>query len=591
MKNKEKKPLKKQRVVAIVLAVVMVIATLASTFVAVVYAAEGSEESTVPQVTPGVTPGVTTKPKETETKTKENIMKGFSNFTYKSYEWPNNLTVGKIAFDIVEDVYNISTGKKNKLILWNDKPMKESMLHFYNNTDWHQFSGMQETVELTNICSAVLTEEVAQYAPLMDYAAEINGIGVYKEIFKAIAQARFNEHEDLYKMLDKNGSIKGVGTDQFDLFHIDGSWIDGGHNPVEEEKGLEQNKENNILDRPFEEIYTMNKFSVQQSIDIAAKAFADIVKEAVFPSPYNTDDLMGAVQSFEFGGQSNSIKSQYMSSPSKLSGVTGFVIFDYYLNSEVSKLKAEAEKEYNNGDGKDEPFDSDNVDIDYDEIIEKYAKVIAHNEKRTEEDKYGKYKYSDQKFYQKVFENYRCAGGGNIEMGQLPEEMKEILRQCMKGWDSRVTKERMAIIEAGCSLYGVTYAYNNEGHPNDPPRNSPSVENPLYLDCSSFVGQCYWRANILDKSATGWATGTFAANFQQIDEGQLIPGDIAQITWTPGGSGINEHIGIYIGKIGDTKYYIHCASSSGGINGRDPGKGVRIDSFPGFIYFGKHPDL
>ena len=103
-------------------------------------------------------------------------------------------------------------------------------------------------------------------------------------------------------------------------------------------------------------------------------------------------------------------------------------------------------------------------------------------------DYYGEYKYSDQFFYQKVFENYTCTGGGSMDYGELPEEMKEILRKCMRTWDSRVTKERREIIQQGVLLYGVTYSMDA--------RNSPSYENPKYLDCSSFVGQCYWRSKV-----------------------------------------------------------------------------------------------
>lgn len=50
-------------------------------------------------------------------------------------------------------------------------------------------SCMYETVELSNSCEAVLSDEVAKYEDLMDKAAEDNGFKTYKEIFKAIAQA------------------------------------------------------------------------------------------------------------------------------------------------------------------------------------------------------------------------------------------------------------------------------------------------------------------------------------------------------------------------------------------------------------------
>lgn len=161
----------------------------------------------------------------------------------------------------------------------------------------------------------------------------------------------------------------------------------------------------------------------------------------------------------------------------------------------------------------------------------------------------------------------------------------------MKTWGSKVTKERREIIQQGVLLYGVTYSMGDNG---EPPRNSPSIENPKYLDCSSFTGQCYWRAGVLGKEAVDWTTGSFSSNFHQIQESELIPGDIGQLSWNPGGSGPTEHIGIYIGTVNGTKYWIHCTGHSPEAPGeKHPvGKGIVVNDGNGsFHYYGRCPSL
>ena len=37
------------------------------------------------------------------------------------------------------------------------------MKDFYSSTNWNEFEGMYETVELSNSCEAVLSDEVAKY--------------------------------------------------------------------------------------------------------------------------------------------------------------------------------------------------------------------------------------------------------------------------------------------------------------------------------------------------------------------------------------------------------------------------------------------
>ena len=175
-----------------------------------------------------------------------------------------------------------------------------------------------------------------------------------------------------------------------------------------------------------------------------------------------------------------------------------------------------------------------------------------------------------------------------MDYGQLPEDMKEILRQCMQTWDSRVTKERREIIQQGVLLYGVTYSMDA--------RNTPSVDNPQYLDCSSFVGQCYWRAGVLGQESAHWTTGDFADGsnqMRQIQESELIPGDMGQLAWHPGNSGGSEHIGIFIGKVNGQSYYIHCTGHSPEAPGvRHPvGKGIVINAPGYFKAFGRYAGL
>ena len=568
---------------------IMLILTLISTSIAVslvpVYAA-GSPTTEVPsaksksnktgqkKTTPTPTP--TTMPKK-EKKALEKIMKGLSTFHYKAYEWAG-LTVGGMPFALAEGIYNISdvnTDGTKTPIFWKNEDTEAEMKDFYSSTNWNEFEGMYETVELSNSCEAVLSDEVAKYEDLMDKAAEDNGFKTYKEIFKAIAQARFNEHKDEYEALKK--SIKGKGSDKFDLFHINGSWLadssNGDVTPVtskanESPKNEYGDDETINLENKKKEI---KKYTVQESIDAAAEAFANIVEEAVYPSPYNTDSLMCVVQGFEFGGSSKAIKNQYNRSPLKLDGEKGFVTFTDYCNSKASNSKNQSEKK---------------EETDYDSIIEAYAKVIAHGkERKNADDENGKYKYSDQKFYQKVFENYKCSGGsGTMDMGQLPDDMKEILKKCMETWDSKVTKERREIIQQGVMLYGVTYDMDA--------RNSPSYESPKYLDCSSFVGQCYWRSGVASqgKAAADWATPAISSTFTEISESQLIPGDVGQKHW-PGNAGGEDHVGIYIGTVNGTKYWIHCTGGYTDGVYHAPGKAIKINNYSGFAHFGRYPGL
>lgn len=599
--KKQKKILNK--FTAVVTAMTMLLTTIASGFATPVYTYAvnnkgGSKSSSNATITkkPTATPVLTKEEKSAM----ESLMTGLSTFRYKVYEWPDSLTVGGLAFSIGENLYTMRNNKSKQKVLWTDEEITNEMKDFYSTTDWTKFQGMQETVEISNYCSAILSDEVKAYEELMDAAAKEKGFYTYKEIFKAIAQARFNENkkEYSYRKSSKKYKIEGKGTDEFDLFHIDGSWIDGGNTPVGGAKSPTATPRPSATATPTpipgvtsepliatptpmpesgesssEKKYNNKKrnYTVQESIDIAADAFASILEDAVYPSPYDTNSLISVVEGFEFGGKSNAIKSQYSSSPSKLKNTNGFISFEAYCDKKSLA-----------GDSSE----SEDKEIDYDKIIEAYAKVIAHNKKRgaSDKDTYGPYKYSDQKFYSKVFENYKCSGGGTIDYGNLPEDMKEILRQCMQTWDSRVTKERREIIQQGVLLYGVTYSMDA--------RNSPSYESPKYLDCSSFVGQCYWKSGVATqgKAAADWCTPDNSSNFKEISESELIPGDIGQKCW-PGNAGGADHVGIYIGTVNGTKYWLHCTGGYTDGVYHAPGKGIKINNYNGFQHFGRYPGL
>lgn len=596
--------MKKQltKITALVMAFVLSFVTLASTdSIQQAYAKGGSKEPSA-----SITPTPTPKLSKQEKAALESIMPGLSKFKFEGYEWPESLTVGGLAFSIAESLYTMRNSKNHKkTVLWNDEEITNEMKNFYSTTDWTKFEGMQETVQISNSCEAILSEEVQQYEKLLDAAAEENGFKIYKEIFKAIAQARFNENQKEYERKKAKGKIKGKGTDKFDLFHIDGSWIDGGDTPVGKAKAATPTPMPSVTvtpspdpskapseilissptpmpatddKSPDEKNYDKENYTVQESINLAAEAFASILQNAVYPSPYDTNDLISVVQGFEFGGSSNAIKNQYNSSSVKLDGINGFIAFAEYCDKKsLSGNKSESET---------------SEETDYDKIIESYAKVIADNKTRyknplDEDDNdygtYGKYKYSDQKFYSKVFENYRCSGGGSIDYGNLPDDMKEILRQCMQTWDSRVTKERRAIIQNGILLYGVTYSMDYA---------RTDIKNPKYLDCSSFVGQCYWRSGVATQGsdAAYWSTPTISGVFTEISESQLIPGDIGQKCW-PGQAYGADHVGIYIGTVNGTRYWLHCTGGTTDGVYHAPGKGVKINNYGGFLHYGRYPGL
>lgn len=569
----------------------------------------------------------TPTPTAKEKKAMESIMPGLSKFDFQAYKWPGSVSVGTLAYSMAESLYTMRNSETKKSLLWdNDDDVTQDMKNFYSSTNWNNFEGMYETVEISNFCQAVLSDEVKQFEDLLDAAAEKYGFKPYKEIFKAMAQARFNEYKDDYETAkaikgndvekettttDKNGktTTKKTGNPdfKFDLFHINGSWLARAENGDETPVGSLVAPTASPMPTPLpwgdisgtpvpppatpwpdadDESEAQKKwhrdngscYTVADSIDIAAQAFGRIIQDACYPSPYSTETLMSAVQGFEFGGDSEAIKNRFSATSTKLSGFTNFVTFTSYCDQQSMASK------------KQEGESSSDEEVDYDAIIKRYAKVIADGAKRTDggkekkDDKYGEYKYSDQFFYQKVFENYKCTGGGSMDYGELPEEMKAILKKCMQTWDSRVTKERREIIQQGVLLYGVTYSMDA--------RNSPSYENPKYLDCSSFVGQCYWRSKVATqgRAAADWATPSISGVFKEISESELIPGDIGQKHW-PGVAYGADHVGIYIGTVDGVKYWLHCTGGTTDGVYHAPGKGIKINAYTGFQHYGRYPGL
>ena len=569
----------------------------------------------------------TPTPTAKEKKAMESIMPGLSKFDFQAYKWPGSVSVGTLAYSMAESLYTMRNSETKKSLLWNnDDDVTQDMKNFYSSTNWNNFEGMYETVEISNFCQAILSDEVKQFEDLMDVAAEKYSFKPYKEIFKAIAQARFNEYKDDYATAkaikgndvekettttDKKGktTTKKTGNPdfKFDLFHINGSWLARAENGDETPVGSLVAPTASPMPTPLpwgdisgtpvpppatpwpdadDESEAQKKwhrdngscYTVADSIDIAAQAFGRIIQDACYPSPYSTETLMSAVQGFEFGGDSEAIKNRFSATSTKLSGFTNFVTFTSYCDQQSMASK------------KQEGESSSDEEVDYDAIIKRYAKVIADGAKRTDggkekkDDKYGEYKYSDQFFYQKVFENYKCTGGGSMDYGELPEEMKAILKKCMQTWDSRVTKERREIIQQGVLLYGVTYSMDA--------RNSPSYENPKYLDCSSFVGQCYWRSKVATqgRAAADWATPSISGVFKEISESELIPGDIGQKHW-PGVAYGADHVGIYIGTVDGVKYWLHCTGGTTDGVYHAPGKGIKINAYTGFQHYGRYPGL
>lgn len=517
----------------------------------------------------------------TGTEPLDEIMEGLSSFKQEKFAGVKTLELEEMVFSVIEMIYGEKINNDN---VWWSREKQEDVKNIYSMTDWNKFIGMYETVELTAGAKALLTEEVRQYESLLDMAAEEFGFKAYKELFKAIAQARFNENKLLYQKSKKKGVILGNGSDRYDLFAIDGSWLvdstTGGKTPVGAVKApiptptptpvptippLIDEETGEIIEfepikgtptpMPSAPISSDAKFTVKESINIAANAFAGILQDACWPSPYEKDVLVGVVEGFEFGGDSGSIRERILAYKQSLPGYKGFISFPTYYN-----------------------IQKENTEIKT--IIDNYAKIVAHGKTRSSSEAYGKYRYSDQKFYEKVFEVYETSGSTDMDFGQIPSNEAEILKGCMQSWGSEVTAERQDLIQQGVLLYGVKYSMDL--------RNSPSYQNPKYLDCSSFVGQCFWRAKVAGTEAVHWCTGDYiGGQFHSISHDQLIPGDVGLINTI--GAGGSNHVGIYIGNYNGKDYFMHCSTGVGiGGNYID---GVRISTYSAFKNFYRHNSL
>lgn len=590
----------------------------------------------------------------------ENMMKGLSTFQNQDFEGVDNLDIDKTTKKVLDSIYdskynNTHTPRDGKRIWWDNitaqdnDPFsgeveewypKERVKDTYTSTNWNNFAGMRVTISLGSSAKAMLSDEVKQYESLLNAAAQKYNFTQYTELFKAIAQAEYNTHKEAYNYAKKNKYIKGNPNDYYDLFSIDGSWVPDNatgkthKTPMESAKGIIEKEPEPITKQEVEvgddgeliyKVITITPtptptptvdtkrsiYTVQESINIAAEEFSNLLARAGFPSQYSKPNLVGVVNGFEFGdylGQAGAVplsKQAFESAASgnknTISSTGAYVPFIDFFTKEYSEKqnKSSVDGAKTKRDDSDEETTSSDSSSTTDNRYKKqkdlcvaYGKALANGKKRKggTKDKMGPYKYSNQYFFERVFEVYSTTGdAADINMGQLPADFAEILRKCMEGWGPEVTAKRRAVIQAAVSLYGVRYGSVANDKPGRPGRNTPSIEHPKWLDCSSFVGQSFWRAKLVPKIVASYDTSAFGSQnyFKQIQESSLIPGDIGMKDMSS--TGQNNHIGIYIGKINGTKYWIHCTSwsapeSSGGMPGGfgTNKSGVRVNATTSF---------
>lgn len=260
-----------------------------------------------------------------------------------------------------------------------------------------------------------------------------------------------------------------------------------------------------------------------ESIDIASKLFASCIRAANFPAVNDTKKLKAVLQGFEFENE-------------------GYIVFCDYIYTL--------------------------------ENAEEYASRLCGSKLRTNEEEIrskGRYDYRDQKFPDKVLKYYSVI---DINNGNLSGSAQQLLTEAMGSWPSYMDERRKAVIEKGISLYGkVTYSMDQ--------RLQPSMDNPRYLDCSSFVGWSFYYAGIKDV-LPHWTTGNFVdgSSFRGIGHDELIPGDVGlKNTIASGGS---NHVGIYLGKSASGQdVWLHCTTSEGF-------SGVHINTYGNFRIFYRH---
>ena len=145
-----------------------------------------------------------------------------------------------------------------------------------------------------------------------------------------------------------------------------------------------------------------------------------------------------------------------------------------------------------------------------------------------------------------------CELWGNLK--SMSEGEVGLVKEALKSWDDSVTRERWQVIARGLSLIGkVTYTQKE--------RNTPSAEEPEFLDCSSFVANCFYYGGGCQDVEPRFCTDHFLYQnqFVTIKKEELIPGDIF-ITFAEGHWQTGNHIGIYIGKLPTgEQIFMHCA--------------------------------
>ncbi len=131
-----------------------------------------------------------------------------------------------------------------------------------------------------------------------------------------------------------------------------------------------------------------------------------------------------------------------------------------------------------------------------------------------------------------------------------------LVRETMGTWNDypEMTQDRLNVLSRALYLVSrVTY--------NQHKRNEPSAENPSYLDCSSYVANCfYYGDNCTDVLPNFWTDiFLYQDQFKTISKDELVPGDIF-LEHANGSAAAGNHIGIYLGQLtGGQHIFIHCA--------------------------------
>lgn len=138
--------------------------------------------------------------------------------------------------------------------------------------------------------------------------------------------------------------------------------------------------------------------------------------------------------------------------------------------------------------------------------------------------------------------------------------------------------EAWEVIEKGASLIGnVEYSMEK--------RQGDGRDNPEYLDCSSFTAWSFHKSGITSVPYSS-TTATFidSKKFVDISATELQPGDIGLKSKT-GGTGGDNHVGIYCGTLKDGRVvWLHCTSSSGSsLTGNT--EGAMFGVYTNFTYF------